>query len=89
VIKRALVFTSLLLCASHTVACTGSHKSITAMRTPCKVREIEISDQVFEPTRETWIASCQGKRYACSTTGSERRVVYACKPIEDASSPPP
>lgn len=86
VIKRV---PGLLLCvvSALTVGCTASHKSITAMRTPCKLHDIEISDEVFEAERETWTASCQGKRYACSTTGFERRVVYACKLLEESTAP--
>lgn len=49
------------------------------MYLPCKASQITVSEEVYSPTEETWVASCRGHDYGCRATSEGNKVVYACK----------
>jgi hypothetical protein len=53
-------------------ACAGvsSYARATAGRIGCPAADIEIRDEeADQPGPRSWVAACQGKRYACSSSG--------------------
>jgi hypothetical protein len=62
----------LILLALVFPACAGvsSYARATAGRVGCPAGEIEISETEDDQAGpRSWVASCQGKRYACSSSG--------------------
>jgi hypothetical protein len=74
---RSLALTLVLL--SGCVAEISPYARATAGRVGCPAQDIDIRDEAGAKGPLAWTASCMGKRYACSSTGSlmseETRVV--------------
>jgi hypothetical protein len=83
---RALRLSLALACLTALAACSAPHKLISARRTSCPVRKLEIRDLVSAPDREDWIAVCGERSFACSTREQGRRLVYACRPLASADA---
>ena len=77
---RCAAFSSLL-------ACTAPQTLVTARHTPCKPREIQISELTYSGSTEDWLATCRDLQFRCQTREQGRRLLYSCKPIK-AQRPP-
>lgn len=75
---KKIIGTLLLVSLS---GCASAYLSYSVGQTGCDQDEIEISHLKQNMLNETWVASCQGKRFVCSRTGNvgswERQV--SCK----------
>ena len=49
--------------------CASAYKSFSSGQVGCEEDDIEVTHLVQGVLNETWIASCQGKRFVCSRTG--------------------
>ena len=63
------------------VACTGPQTLVTARHTPCKPREIQISELTYSGSTEDWLATCRDLQFRCHTREQGRRLLYSCKPV--------
>ena len=77
---RCAAFSSLL-------ACTAPQTLVTARHTPCKPREIEISELTYSGSTEDWLATCRDLQFRCQTREQGRRLLYSCKPIKQQRPP--
>ena len=69
------------------IACTGAQTLVTARHTPCKPREIQISELTYSGSTEDWLATCRDLQFRCQTREKGRRLLYSCKPIKSQRLP--
>jgi alpha/beta superfamily hydrolase len=69
----------LLVAGACVGACSANHQLVTSRRTPCRYQDIEISEEQYMAGMETWLASCRGHRYRCSSKAIGTRVNYMCR----------
>lgn len=63
-------FALALILLSGCVAEISPYARATAGRVGCRAQEIDIRDEAGDKGPRSWLASCMGKNYACSSTGS-------------------
>jgi hypothetical protein len=73
--------------SSLLVACTAPQTLVTARHTPCKPREIQISELTYSGSTEDWLASCRDLHFRCQTREQGRRLLYSCKPVKTPRLP--
>ena len=61
------------------------HRYRSAIYLPCKAAEIKVSEEVYSPTEETWVASCRGRDYGCWATSEGNKVHYGCKAMRQSA----
>lgn len=59
----------------------GPHTLITARHTPCKPRDISISELTYTGFGEDWLASCGKLQFRCRTREEGHRLVYSCRRV--------
>jgi hypothetical protein len=79
---RGFALRALGLSLASLAACTSPHILVTARHTPCKPKEIVISEFTQSGFGEDWYASCRDKWYRCNTREQGHRLIYACRPAE-------
>ena len=67
-------FLALLILPVIGCSSSRSFKQISAGRIGCLPSEIEISQKDKSKTGETWVATCKGRQYVCSSQFTEEGV---------------
>jgi hypothetical protein len=81
--RRSAGWLALLTFAGLGAGC--AHRARSAMYTPCKVREITVSEEVYTATEETWVATCKGRDYGCWAVADGNHVRYGCKAMRQSA----
>lgn len=79
---RGVALRALALSLASLAACTSPHILVTARHTPCKPKEIVISQFTQTGFGEDWYASCRDKWYRCNTREQGHRLIYSCRRTE-------
>ncbi|HEX3595040.1 MAG TPA: hypothetical protein VHU80_08065 [Polyangiaceae bacterium] len=75
---------ALLLIAGFLSVGCGSLESVTSGRIGCAPSDITISDQESGWNTSSWVATCHGKTYFCSSASNGRYATdVSCKEAED------